>query len=258
MMANGDDETGKGHNQGDNIVKLPSLAERDKMRQRHNHNHNKKEKPPAFFNLPPVTQYLAGSIILSYIVTSHVLGWINPFWQAWGFFQFSFIPGRFIGDMPFTFWSIFSPLTYMWLHGGVMHVAMNVVMLVALGTAVERWLGAKYLMIAFLISGVVGAGLHFIFYMHDYVPVIGASGATSGLFGLVILMIQDQRRQYRSHELFDRFGIWPFVAIWLAISIVPAFFTPAGQGYMVAWAVHVGGFLAGIGIYQYIKSSNKR
>ena len=108
-------------------------------------------------------------------------------------FLLGFVPAAFTGGAPFSLLTLATPVTYMLLHGGWMHLAMNGLMLMAFGAGVERWIGARRLLIFCLACGVISAFSHLWLNPHSDDPVIGASGALSGLFAAVLVMMNDMR-----------------------------------------------------------------
>lgn len=234
-----------GHNNNDrgsengadsNIVAMPTLAERDRMRR-------EKEKleraatgaAEPMINMPPVTKYLIGLLLGIHIIIALIL---SPETADTIIGRFGFTPAKFASGNV-DIYTLVSPLTHMLLHGGWMHIAMNVLMLAAFGSGVERWLGSKRMLILFIVSGLFGVAAHYILNTGSSFPMIGASGGISGLFAAAIVMITRGQR-----EMGGRLGILPFALLWIGLSI--AFGMLGGpDGSMIAWAAHVGGFLGG-------------
>src|SRR5262245_53573073 len=73
-------------------------------------------------------------------------------------------------------WTI---ITYMFLHGGPIHILFNMLMLYFFGSRVEHRLGSSRFLMLYLWSGIAGALLSLLFYPLS--PIIGASGATYGV-----------------------------------------------------------------------------
>jgi membrane associated rhomboid family serine protease len=128
------------------------------------------------------------------------------------------------------------------LHGGWLHLVMNMVMLAAFGSPLERTIGRRRMLVLYLLSGVIGAFTHFALFPESTAPVVGASGAISGLFGAVLwLMARPNQWGQRSMRF------WPAALIWIAISVAIGFTGMPGVGAgQIAWAAHIGGFVGGI------------
>ena len=233
---NGHGNDNKGPEHDDNIVVIPTLAERDRMR-REKEKLEKKLTNAAepMINMPPVTKYMIGLILGVHILLAVVL---SPEQTDAVITHLGFIPQHFQSGSV-DLYTMVSPFTHMFLHGGWMHVAMNLLMLAAFGSGVERWIGSKRMIVLFVLSGLFGAATHYVLNTGSSFPMIGASGGLSGLFAAALIMISRGQR-----EMGGRFGILPFALIWIGLSI--GFGMLGGpDGSMIAWAAHVGGFLGG-------------
>lgn len=208
-------------------------------------------KPPQqpMVNLPPMTKYL-----LLVIIGIHIaLMFINDMDKAYMFLNFGFIPSIWTGNNEYGFdlYALFSPITYMFLHGTWMHIAMNGTMLMAFGAGVEQWMGSKKFLIFFILCGICAVVVETIIHPFSANPVIGASGAESGLFAAILILLQSQGRLPTG-----KYGIWPFAALWIGISLLLGFAGGALIGGEIAWATHLGGFITGFGLLKlkYFKS----
>lgn len=219
-------------NGNDNVVHLPTPGERRKA-----------EKAMAraahgpMINLPPVTKFTILAILLVHILTDMILA--EPE-QYWVFSHFGFTPAYYSGVLPFNWPALAGPFTYAFIHGGWAHIILNGLMLMAFGTGVERWIGGKRLFVFFMLCNLMAALTQFVFGPLSESPVIGASGGLSGLFAAVLVMMQQQNGLGAG----NRYGIWPFAILWIVISVVFGMIGGPGNSN-VAWAAHIGGFLAG-------------
>ena len=214
----------------------------------------KQEKEPSpdpknnipLINLPPVTKILLGLIIAIHGIVTLVFS-NDLAYQT--YIHFGFIPGRFTGAVLFEPLAILTPVTHMLLHGSWMHLAMNAIMLMAFGTGIERWIGGKRMLLLFIVSSLCGIGLQFGLSPQSIIPVIGASGGLSGLFAAALIMIHKKQNVYGQKT---RYGIWPFIFLWIGVSLVFGFLG-SPDGNAVAWAAHIGGFIGGFGILKLMK-----
>lgn len=235
-FLNGHGNDNDDDHQRDNIVVMPTLAERDRLRREK----EKLEKKLAgaaepMINMPPVTKYMIGLFLGIHIILAVI---VSPETMDMVINRFGFIPDRFQSGQIDLF-TLVSPITHMFLHGGWMHVAMNTLMLAAFGSGIERWIGSKRMIVLFLLSGLFGAATHYVLNTGSPFPMIGASGGLSGLFAGALIMLSRGQR-----EMGGRFGILPFALIWIGLSI--GFGMLGGpDGSIIAWAAHVGGFLGG-------------
>jgi membrane associated rhomboid family serine protease len=199
----------------------------------------RKPKHPPLINLPLITKILLIGMISIHGVLHLIL---NQDDLVYAILNFGFIPSIWTGqgDYSFDLYALFSPITYMGLHGGWMHLVMNSAMLMAFGAGVEQWMGAKKFLIFFIACGVAAVMVETIIHPLSQNPVIGASGALSGLFAAVLILLQS-----RGQLPTGKYGIWPFATFWIGISIVFAVVGGAFAGGQIAWAAHLGGFIAG-------------
>lgn len=226
-----------------NIVSLAAAAERRRLEA-------ECQKPPRepFFNkgpllaLPPITKYMLLAFLIIHIITDVIL--TDP-QQFWVFMHFGFIPGYYTDALTWNWGALTGPFTFTFLHGSWMHVILNGFMMMAFGTGVERSIGSKRMFIFFMLCNIAAALAQFAFSPHSLAPVIGASGGISGLFAAVLLMMHQSGQSNTN----GRYGLLPFIALWIVISI--AFGLIGGpDNSNIAWAAHIGGFLAGFVILK--------
>jgi membrane associated rhomboid family serine protease len=135
-------------------------------------------------------------------------------------------------------WTI---ITYMFLHAGFMHIALNMLWLYICGPRLEARLGSRQFLALYLTSGIAGGLLSF---TTPYARIVGASGAVFGvLFGCA---------RYWPRDRIYLFGVLPIEMMTLVVimTLLALFggFTGARDG--VAHFAHLGGFLGG---YLYLK-----
>ena len=173
--------------------------------------------------------------------------------------EFGLIPCRLTGacrmaaDLPSPVFTIFSS---MFLHGGFFHIAGNMLYLWIFGNNVEDTLGHGRFILFYLASGVAAAATQTIVGPHSHVPMIGASGAISGVLGAYFLLFP-----HASVLTLIIFGFfWRVVRIpalivlgfWMVVQILNGLGS-FGAGGGVAWFAHIGGFLAGMGLILLFK-----
>lgn len=145
----------------------------------------------------------------------------------------------------------FTVFTSMFLHGGFLHLAGNMLYLWIFGNNIEDSLGHFKFLLFYLFSGVVAAYGHALTDPQSTIPMIGASGAVSGILGAYLLLFPHAR----VHTLIF-FGFFVQVVripalivlgFWIVLQLLNGIL---GAGVLqqggVAWFAHVGGFLAGI------------
>jgi len=201
-------------------------------------------KHPPLINLPPITKTLLVLMLVIHIV----LHWgLNDKDSVYIILNFGFVPSIWTGSSDYSFdaFALISPLSYIFLHGNWMHLIMNAAMLMAFGAGVEQWMGAKKFFLFFIICGVLSVVVETFIHPFSGQPVIGASGALSGLFAAVLILLQSQGRLPTG-----RYGVWPFAAAWIGISILFGLVGGEMAGGQIAWAAHLGGFIAGFALLR--------
>jgi membrane associated rhomboid family serine protease len=145
-----------------------------------------------------------------------------------------------------------SLITSMFLHGGFLHLAGNMLFLWVFGNNIEDRLGRIRFLVFYLVTGLAGSLAHIAMNPGSQIPTIGASGAISGLMGAYIVLFPHAR----IHSvvpipilffLIGRIRLPAYVV--LGIWFVSQFLIGTGQqpeGGGVAWVAHVGGFIAGV------------
>jgi membrane associated rhomboid family serine protease len=139
------------------------------------------------------------------------------------------------------------------LHSDVTHLVINCLWLLAFGPIVARRFGAVLFLVFFILCGVAGAAAYLAFNWGSVVPVVGASGAISGLMGAAIRMMPGRlapwmvgANEVPLQPVLSR-PILTFSAIWMAINMLAAVIDlGAGASGLIAWQAHLGGYLAGL------------
>jgi membrane associated rhomboid family serine protease len=163
----------------------------------------------------------------------------------------AFIPARLSGlfELPVAVPALLTPLSSTLLHAGLLHLALNLVMLVWVGAQVERLLGARALILAYIIGAFAAAGAQWALDPHSLVPMIGASGAISTLFGIYALMFGQVKRITASPATNRAIHAAWLLAAWVVIQWMTAMLA-GEQGMMLATPAHIGGFLVGLAMQR--------
>ncbi len=197
---------------------------------------------------------------------SFLIGGSNPavieFFYTWGFIPAEF-PGRdpftalglgFLGAVdittPVPTWgTIFSS---MFMHSGLLHFAGNMAYLWVFGRNLENRLGHVKYLAFYLVAGVLATLSHWFFFQDSRVPLIGASGAISGILGAYLFLFP-----YNRIRVLVMLGIITVIRLpasyvlgfYLLLQVVQLVFSlgVSDQVSVALWA-HVGGFVAGAGI----------
>lgn len=141
--------------------------------------------------------------------------------------------------------------TSMFLHGGFMHLLGNMLYLWIFGNNVEDAMGHVRFVLFFLMCGVAAVFAQALPNPASDIPMIGASGAISGVLGAYLLLYPRARVLLGLPLGFlivqlGRFPAMWVLAAWFGMQLLLGYFTSADQQGGVAFGAHVGGFLAGM------------
>lgn len=168
----------------------------------------------------------------------------------------AFIPVRYSGQYVFDFYAFSSPFTYTFLHGGFMHLAINMVWLAAFGSPLANRIGALRFALFFAVTGLAAAFFFWAIHPLTQAPLVGASGAISGMMGAAArFAFRIDRSSGKSafggpplpfSVVFRSRGVLTFLAVWMVINLVTGLIgVVPGADDQIAWEAHIGGFLAG-------------
>ena len=191
---------------------------------------------------PLVTGFALVCVVLFILLT--ITGY-----QEQAIMRAGFVPARFGTDLilppgamvPFAL----TPLSSAFLHGGVLHIVFNVVVLLFVGRQLEAPLGSKAMAVLLLAGAYGGALAQFLADPRSAVPMIGASGAISALIAVFALIFS----RSQASAIGPIPGHWVralwLAAAWIGLQLLIGFAGGGGFGAIAIWA-HVGGFLAGL------------
>lgn len=171
---------------------------------------------------------------------------------AAAFFPIRYLPEVFTIDIP----TVFSPVTYAFLHGDWTHLAINIVWLSVFGSPLAYRIGWVRSIAFWIVTAALAAATHLAIYFGDPVPVIGASGAVSGFMGAAARfgLRADRRNPRRGFvgpllsvgNAFRVRGVVPFLLVWIGMNVAIGFgILGLHEGDSVAWEAHIGGLVAG-------------
>jgi membrane associated rhomboid family serine protease len=155
-----------------------------------------------------------------------------------------YIPGLNATPIPVYF----TLLTSMFMHGSWMHLLGNMLYLFIFGDNLESRLGKSRYLAFYLLTGIIASLSHvFSTYFQQQssvIPSLGASGAISGVLGGYMLLFP--KLKVKALFLYQIIIIPAYIAlgIWIGFQIVSGLLSGSGSG--VAYAAHVGGFIAGL------------
>lgn len=153
--------------------------------------------------------------------------------------------------------------TSMFMHGGLLHLGTNMLFLWIFGNNIEDQLGHVKFIIFYLLCGVLAAYSHALSAPSSMIPMIGASGAVSGVLGAYLLLFP----KARVHTLiFLGFFIQVIrlpavfvIGFWVVIQFINGVISQGAASHGgVAWFAHIGGFIAGIILIRLFINRNRK
>lgn len=144
--------------------------------------------------------------------------------------------------LPHPLAAVVSLVGYQFTHFGLLHLAMNMLIVVAVGRPIARLLGTRHFIDFYLLCGALGGLLYVVLHLNGAPGAIGASGAIAGLYGGLFQLIQSGNQHYlRGSERNAALSLLVLLVFQVAVGIGTS---QLGMG-QTAWETHVGGALAG-------------
>jgi membrane associated rhomboid family serine protease len=178
-------------------------------------------------------------------------------------FQYGAIPALLFGDadlppsLAVGIPAYATLLTSMFLHGGWMHLVGNMLYLWIFGNNVEDVMGHARFVVFYLTCGALAALSHAVTDPTSTIPMVGASGAISGVLGAYILLFP------RAHVLVFMPGIGMMrvtaavvLGLWFVMQLLSGGMSIGGPGGGVAFFAHIGGFVAGMVLIRFFKRAD--
>ncbi len=196
--------------------------------------------------ITPLVTYLIIGVCTVILVFEFFSTDITGFLSKW-----ALVPGYIEFSQPETLYTF---ITSIFLHGGLMHFLSNMWFLRIFGDNVEGALGHVKFLLFFIIGGIVAGITQYVFLIGQIIPILGASGAIAAVLGFYAVRFP----RHKIHTLIP--SIFFFFNARLSSRIVLAFWfitqvfngaasltgTSANSG--VAWWAHIGGFVFGYAV----------
>ena len=136
----------------------------------------------------------------------------------------------------------------MFLHGGFMHLAGNMLYLWIFGDNIEDILGKPVFLLFYFICGIVAALSQALPDPSSQIPMIGASGAISGVLGAYVVFFPKEKIKVAIPFGFFlqilRLPAYVVLIFWFILQLING--ANAGSGGGIAFGAHIGGFVAGL------------
>lgn len=205
---------------------------------------------------PYVTLILIGVCIVVWLLT---MGQLQE-----AVFSYGAIPAVVMGDkvLPAEYHSVpawSTVFTSMFMHGGWMHLIGNMLYLWIFGNNVEDSMGHAKFIAFYLICGMIAFAGHLVGDAQSAIPLVGASGAVSGVLGAYILLYPHARVLVAVPVgviITLRLPAGIVLAFWFVLQLINSLFSGSDSG--VAWGAHIGGFVAGMVLIPFFKDAEHR
>ena len=143
----------------------------------------------------------------------------------------------------------FNFLSSMFMHGDIMHIFGNMLFLWIFGDNLENLLGHIRFAAFYIACGLAAAFAQIIMDSDSVIPMLGASGAISGVLGGYVLLFPKRQVRALIFNFLTTVPAFVAIGIWIAYQLIVGYLTPAGTGG-VAYAAHIGGFIAGVALVK--------
>ncbi len=208
--------------------------------------------PTRRFPLITLLLVLTNCVAYLYVLFLGRMGWHYVY--AWGAIPYEFTHFTNLPSYP----ELSFPLTLvssMFMHGGLLHLVANMLYLWIFGANVEDCMGRGRFIFFYLLCGLIAAGSHILSSPNSKLPMVGASGAVSGVLGGYLLLYPRAKiLTLLFFGFFMRLVEIPatlLLGLWIIIQLINSLQGSEGTGGGVAWLAHIGGFLAGLILIQF-------
>ncbi len=220
------------------------------------------------FNIPGVILVIMALCAVIYVLEAYIL---DEEHGAQFLMDFAFVPARFS-----LYGGFYSPaawlttVTYSFMHGSLAHIALNMIWLAAFGSPLAARIGPLRTALFWIVTSVAAVMTHFAVYPDSLTPLVGASGAVSGMMGAAA-RFGFRRSPLRNSAAFVG-DILPiavalrmrtvlvFLGVWFVTNILTGLLSVGvDSSATIAWEAHIGGFFVGFfGISLFDRRDNGR
>jgi len=222
------------------------------------------------FNVPAAVLAVIAACVVVHVLRVY---WLTDAQDEDLLLTFAFIPARYdhalalrLGIPDSIASDVWTFVSYAFIHGSWMHLAVNCIWLLPFGSALARRFGSVRFLAFFAATAIGGALAHLVTHLNAVAPVIGASGAISGFMaastrfvfqrgGPLSFFATATDEAYRvpaaplAVALRDR-RVLVFLGAWFGLNILFGLGTLAMPGMaadqQIAWQAHIGGFFVGL------------
>lgn len=150
----------------------------------------------------------------------------------------------------------------MFMHGGFAHIAGNMLYLWIFGDNLENVMGHIRYLVFYLLCGILASISHVMLSKYTgsglMIPSLGASGAIAGVMGGYILLFPKNRVRVIALNTIMEVNAFIALGIWIVLQVVSGVGSLGREGGGVAYAAHIGGFLAGLLLARVFQQRSSR
>ncbi len=139
----------------------------------------------------------------------------------------------------------FNFISSMFMHGDIGHIFGNMLFLWIFGDNIENLIGHIRFIAFYLFCGIAAALAQIIMGPDSIIPMLGASGAISGVLGGYMILFPKRKVRALILRMYTTVPAYVALGLWIGYQIILGYMTPSGGGG-VAYAAHIGGFIAGV------------
>jgi membrane associated rhomboid family serine protease len=143
----------------------------------------------------------------------------------------------------------FNFLSSMFMHGDIMHIFGNMMFLFIFGDNLENLLGHVRYAFFYIVCGFAAALAQIMMDTDSIIPMLGASGAISGVLGGYILLFPQRKVRAIIFNFLTTVPAFVALGIWIVYQLITGYFSDPSTGG-VAYAAHIGGFFAGLALVK--------
>ena len=169
-----------------------------------------------------------------------------------GVIEFKDAAGKILGEVQHYSTPLpvyFNFLSSMFMHGDIMHIFGNMMFLWVFGDNLENLLGHVRYAVFYIVVGIAAALAQVLMDTNSVIPMLGASGAISGVLGGYLLLFPKRSIKAVVFNMVTTVPAFVALGLWIVYQIVLGYLSSSGGGG-VAYAAHIGGFVAGFALIK--------
>ncbi len=193
-------------------------------------------------------------IVFVYQVNLPSEGALASFFYTYGMVPLRVFEGQLVPPGTAEVPAILTVFTSMFLHGDILHLGGNMLFLWVFGDNIEDRMGIVGFVLFYLLCGVAAAMTQAFVDPGSAIPMIGASGAISGILGAYLFLYPTAAIHVLIFITVVTLPAVVVLGLWFVLQLANGLMTPPGAPGVAFWA-HIGGFVAGVVLHRLFVSS---